>query len=144
MIDKLEMFIALAQERHFGRAAQLCSVAQPTLSSAIMLLEEQLGVQLVFRGTRFQGLTPEGARVLEWARRIVEDARAMRDEMRSLRFGLSGNLRLGVIPTAMPMVADLTSPFIARHPNVRVTVFSRSSAEIIQGLEELSIDAGIT
>jgi DNA-binding transcriptional LysR family regulator len=68
----------------------------------------------------------------------------MRDEMRSLRFGLSGNLRLGVIPTAMPMVADLTSPFIARHPNVRVTVFSRSSAEIIQGLEELSIDAGIT
>ena len=128
MIDKLEMFIALAQERHFGRAAKLCNVAQPSLSAAIMQLEEQLGVQLVFRGTRFQGLTPEGARVLEWGRRIVGDARTMRDEMQSLRKGLSGNLRLGVIPTAMPMVSDLTSPFLSQHPNVKVTILARSSA----------------
>ena len=144
MIDKLEMFIALAQERHFGRAAKLCNVAQPSLSAAIMQLEEQLGVQLVFRGTRFQGLTPEGARVLEWARRIVGDARTMRDEMLSLRKGLSGNLRLGVIPTAMPMVSDLTSPFLFQHPNVKVTILARSSAEIMQGIEELTLDGGIT
>lgn len=144
MIDKLEMFIALAAERHFGRAAEVCGVTQPSLSSAIRQLEDQLGVQLVFRGSRFQGLTPEGQRVLDWARRIVGDMRAMRDEMRTVHSGLSGNLRLGVIPTVLPMVADLTAPFVARHPNVRVTVLSRTSVEILAGIESLELDAGLT
>ncbi|MBA4349992.1 MAG: LysR family transcriptional regulator [Rhodobacter sp.] len=144
MIDKLEMFIALAQERHFGRAAEACGVTQPTLSSAIRQLEDQLGVQLVFRGSRFQGLTPEGQRVLDWGRRIVGDMRALKDEMRTVRAGLSGNLRLGVIPTALPMVAGLTGPFTTRHPNVRVSILSRTSAEILTGIESLDLDAGIT
>jgi DNA-binding transcriptional LysR family regulator len=144
MIDKLEMFLALANERHFGRAAAACRVTQPTLSSAIRQLEDTLGVQLVFRGSRFQGLTPEGDRVLDWARRIVGDARAMKDEMRMARSGLSGNLRIGVIPTALPMVARLTAPFIAAHPNVRISVLSRTSVEILTGIESLHLDAGIT
>ena len=144
MIDKLEMFIALARERHFGRAAETCGVTQPSLSSAIRQLEDQLGVQLVFRGSRFQGLTPEGQRVLDWARRIVGDVRALKDEMRTVHAGLSGNLRLGAIPTALPMVADLTVPFLARHPNVRVSVLSRTSVEILAGIESLELDAGLT
>ena len=144
MIDKLEMFIALAAERHFGRAAEACGVTQPSLSSAIRQLEDQLGVQLVYRGSRFQGLTPEGQSVLDWARKIVGDVRAMKDEMRSVHAGLSGLLRLGVIPTALPMVADLTAPFTAHHPNLRVTVLSRTSAEILAGIESLELDAGIT
>lgn len=144
MIDKLEMFIALANERHFGRAAEVCGVTQPTLSSAIRQLEDQLGVQLVFRGSRFQGLTPEGQRVLDWGRRIAGDMRALKDEMRAVRAGLSGNIRLGVIPTALPMIAGLTGPFTARHPNVRVTILSRTSAEILSGIESLDLDAGIT
>ncbi len=144
MIDKLEMFIALASERHFGRAAEACRVTQPSLSSAIRQLEDQLGVQLVFRGSRFQGLTPEGQRVLDWARRIVGDMRALKDEMRSVHAGLSGNLRIGVIPTALPMVAELTAPFTARHPNMRVTILSRTSAEILAGIESLELDAGLT
>ena len=144
MIDKLEMFIALANERHFGRAAESIGVTQPSLSSAIKLLEEQLGVQLVFRGARFQGLTPEGQRVLDWALRIVGDARTMREEMRALRSGVSGNLRLGVIPTALPMVGRLTVPFLARNPNVRVTILSRTSYEILEDIERLELDAGIT
>lgn len=144
MIDKLEMFIALANERHFGRAADLCGVTQPTLSSAIRQLEEQLGVQLVFRGSRFQGLTPEGQRVLDWGRRIVGDMRALKDEMRSARAGLSGNVRIGVIPTALPMIAGLTAPFTQRHPNMRVTILSRTSAEILTGIENLDLDAGVT
>jgi len=77
MIDKLEMFMILAREGHFGRAAEAYGVTQPTLSSAIRALEESLGVQLVWRGARYQGLTPEGQRVLEHARRIVGEARAM-------------------------------------------------------------------
>lgn len=144
MIDRLEMFVALAAERHFGRAAEVCGVTQPSLSAGIRALEDQLGVQLVYRGSRFQGLTPEGARVLDWARRILGDVRSMRDEMRSAHKGLSGVVRLGVIPTALPMVADLTGPFAAAHPNVRVTVLSRTSAEILSGIETLELDAGIT
>ena len=144
MIDKLEMFLALADARHFGRAAEACRVTQPSLSSAIKQLEDQLGVQLVYRGSRFQGLTPEGLRVQDWARRIVGDARAMRDEMRNVRQGLSGNLRIGVIPTALPMIARLTAPFTAAHPNIRIAVLSRTSAEILTGIEALHLDAGIT
>jgi DNA-binding transcriptional LysR family regulator len=144
MIDKLEMFIALAKERHFGRAAEVCGVTQPSLSSAIRQLEDQLGVQLVFRGSRFQGLTPEGQRVLDRALRIVGDVRALKDEMRVVRTGLSGNLRIGVIPTALPMVADLTGPFTEKHPNVRVSILSRTSLEILAGIEALDLEAGIT
>ncbi|ALG90633.1 MULTISPECIES: LysR family transcriptional regulator [Actibacterium] len=144
MIDKLEMFIALARNRHFGRAAEECGVTQPTLSAAIKQLEEQLGVMLVWRGSRYRGLTPEGARVLEWARQIVGDARTMREEMRAVKQGLSGKLRLAVIPTALAMMSSLTTPLSARHPNLKFTVLSRTSAEILQLLENLEIDAGIT
>lgn len=144
MIDKLEMFIALANERHFGHAAEAVGVTQPTLSSAIRHLEEQLGVQLVFRGSRFQGLTPEGQRVLDWAIRIVGDARALREEMRAVRKGLSGNVRIGVIPTALPMIARLTAPFLEANPNVDLTVLSRTSIEILDGIDRLELDAGIT
>jgi DNA-binding transcriptional LysR family regulator len=144
MIDKLEMFIALAKEKHFGRAAEECRVTQPTLSSTIKQLEEQLGVMLVRRGSRFIGLTPEGQRVLEWARRIVGDARAMRQEMRAAKHGLSGHVTIAAIPTALAMVSDLTTPFSAQHPNVTFSILSRSSVEVLSLLENLEIDLGIT
>ncbi len=144
MIDKLEMFIALSNARHFRRAAEECGVTQPTLSAAVKSLEDQLGVQLVWRGARYQGLTPEGQRVLEWARRIVHDARAMRQEMRAAKTGLSGNLRLSVIPTALQSVTKVTTPFRERHPNVRLTILSGPSTDILKQLEDLETDAGIT
>ena len=84
MIDKLEFILALAREQHFGRAAETCGVTQPTLSAGVKQLEEQMGVLLVNRGSRFQGFTPEGERVLDWARRIVGDSRSMRDEINAL------------------------------------------------------------
>lgn len=144
MIDKLDIFIALAKERHFGRAAEALGITQPSVSSAIRQLEDQLGVQLVFRGSRFMGLTPEGQRVLDHAKRIAGDMRLLREEMRAVRAGLSGNLRLGVIPTALPMVADLTGVFLEAHPNVRLSTLSRTSTEILAGLEAMDLDAGIT
>lgn len=144
MIDKLEFFIALARQQHFGRAAEECGVTQPTLSAGIRQLEEQLGVMLVQRGSRFLGLTPEGQRVLEWARRIVGDTRTMREEMRAARRGLAGHIRLAVIPTALAMVQKLTEPFQARHPDVTFSVLSRTSLQVLSLLENLEIDAGIT
>ena len=144
MIDKLEMFIALAQEQHFGRAAETVGVTQPTLSAAIKHLEEQLGVMLVLRGSRYGGLTPEGKRVLEWARQIVGDTRTMREELRAAKQGLSGNVRLAVIPTALTAVSQLTTSFARAHPNVRFTVLSSTSIDILKQLEDLAIDAGIS
>jgi DNA-binding transcriptional LysR family regulator len=144
MIDKLEFLIALAQEQHFGRAAEACGVTQPTLSAGIKQLEEMLGVLLVQRGSRFLGFTPEGQRTLDWARRIVGDSRAMRQEIRALKEGLVGHLRIAAVPTALAMVADLTTPYRARHPEVSFTVFSRTSIEILSLLDNLEIDAGIT
>ena len=89
MIDKLNFLLALARERHFGRAAESCGVTQPTLSAGVKQLEETLGILLVNRGSRFQSFTPEGDRVLDWARRIVGDSRAMRQEINTIRNGLN-------------------------------------------------------
>lgn len=144
MLDKLEMFIALARERHFGRAAESLNISQPTLSAGIKQLEEQLGVQLVFRGSRFGGLTPEGQAALVWANRITGDARQLREEMRIKRHGLSGELRLAVIPTALTWAARLSTAFEAKHPKVRFTVHSRNSRDILAMLENFEADAGIS
>ena len=144
MIDKLEFIIALAREKHFGRAAEVCNVSQPTLSSGIKQLEDQLGVLLVQRGSRFQGFTPEGDRVLEWARRIVGDSRAMRQDVDALKRGLAGHVRIAAIPTTLAMAAAVTTPYRARHPNVRFTILSRTSIEVLKELENLEVDAGLT
>lgn len=144
MIDKLEFLLALAREKHFGRAAETCGVTQPTLSAGVKQLEEAFGVLLVNRGSRFQSFTPEGQRVLDWARRIVGDSRAMRQEVHALKHGLAGRLRLAAIPTALAMVETLTTPYRARHPHVQFTVYSRTSLEILSLLDNLEIDAGLT
>ena len=144
MIDKLEFFIALARARHFGKAAEELGITQPTLSAAVKQLEDQLGVMLVQRGSRFQGLTVEGEQVLGWARRIVGDAHTMKAEMRAARRGLSGRLRIAAIPTALAMVPRLTTPFREKHPGVTFSVLSRTSIEVLSLLGNFDIDAGIT
>jgi DNA-binding transcriptional LysR family regulator len=144
MLDKLEFFIALARAQHFGKAAEELGITQPTLSAAIKLLEDQLGVMLVKRGSRFQGLTPEGEQVLTWARRISGDARTMREEVRAARHGLSGRLRIAAIPTALAMVPRLTTPFRERHPGVSFSILSRTSIEVLSLLGNFEIDVGIS
>jgi len=144
VIDKLEYLLALAEARHFGRAAAACGTTQPTLSTGIKQLEESLGVLLVERGSRFRGFTAAGERTLDWARRIVGDTRAMRQDIAALRSALSGQLRLAAIPTTMPMLTRLTAPFALAHPQVRLVILSRTSDEVLSLLENLEADAGIT
>jgi DNA-binding transcriptional LysR family regulator len=144
MIDKLEFLLALARERHFGRAAEACGVTQPTLSAGIKQLEETFGVLLVNRGSRFQDFTAEGERVLDWARRIVGDTRAMREEVLALKQGLTGRLRIAAIPTALAMVETLTTQFRERHSDVQFSILSNNSEEILDQLENLEIDAGVS
>jgi len=100
LLRQFEYLSALAREGHFGRAANACHVSQPTLSAGIRKLETELGVQIVQRGHRFEGFTPEGKLVLSWAHRILAEESALIHELASMRGGLSGVLRIGVIPTA--------------------------------------------
>ncbi|MBV0892085.1 LysR family transcriptional regulator [Paracoccus sp. Z118] len=144
MLHKLEMLIAVAKEQHFGRAATSLGITQPTLSTGIRQLEEQLGVQLVFRSSRYGGLTPEGQSALVWARRIVSDARQLKEEMQVKRRGFAGELRVAVIPTALTWAARLTTRFGELHPNVRFTILSRTSIEILAMIDNLDVDAGIS
>jgi DNA-binding transcriptional LysR family regulator len=144
LLRHLHYLVAVASERHFARAAESCGVTQPTLSNGIKQLEEELGLLIVRRGQRFQGFTPEGERVLEWARLIVSDGASLKQEAAALREGLVGRLRLGAIPTALPIVSTLTAPFALDHPHVVITVLSLSSIDIQSGLGDFSLDAGVT
>ena len=144
MIEKLEYLLALAQEKHFGRAAEACAVSQPSLSLGLKQLEETLGVMLVQRGSRFIALTEEGERTLEWARRIVGDTRAMRQDIKALKQGLNGQLRIAAIPAALPKVAAVTQPLHARHPEVQFKILSRPWSQITSLLDNLEIDAAVS
>src|ERR1700691_708147 len=144
MIDRLEFILALARERSFGGAALACRVPQPTLSGGIKFLEDMFGVLLVQRGSRFHGFTPEGERGLEWARRIVGDARAMRQDIEALKRGWVGHIKIAAIPTALAMTAMLTTPYRAKHPNVRFSLVSKTSIDVLRLLDDLEVDAGLT
>ncbi|MEU9392904.1 LysR family transcriptional regulator [Streptomyces sp. NPDC048324] len=145
LLRQLEYLVALARARHFAKAAQACFVSQPTLSEGIRKLEDELNIPLVRRGRRFDGFTPEGERVVVWARRILADRDAMQDEIQALRAGLTGRLRIGTVPTAATAVALLTQPFCAANPLATVQVFADlQSVDIVSRLSTYELDAAVT
>ncbi|MGW5432422.1 LysR family transcriptional regulator [Streptomyces sp. NPDC004059] len=145
LFRQLEYLVALSRERHFARAAQACYVSQPALSEALRKLEEELDVPLVRRGRKYEGLTPEGERIVVWAQRILADRDALKDEVDVLRTGLSGRMRIGTVPTASGAVAQLTGPFCAAHPLVTVEVIAdMQSVDILRQLQNFELDAGVT
>ena len=144
VLRQLEYLAALAREKHFGRAAQVCHVTQPTLSAAIRLLEDDLGAPIVERGHRFVGLTAQGRLVLEHAHRMLAEANNLRRGLDEIDRGLSGRLRIGAIPTALPIVSHLTGPFTAKFPGVSVAVLSLTSKEIERRIESFELDVGLT
>ena len=144
MISRKYLYlIALAREKHFGRAAAACHVSPSTLSAAIRDLETELGVAVVERGKQFAGLTPEGRSVVEYAQRMAASAEGLKQELASLRDGLTGRLRLGVIPTALTVVASLTASFARRHSLVTAEVLSLATDEILARLRRFELDAGV-
>lgn len=145
LFRQLEYLVALSREQHFARAAQACHVSQPTLSEAVRKLEDELGVPLIRRERRFQGLTQEGEHIVRWAERILADRESMRQEVGVLRAGLSGRLTLGVIPTAAPAVPLLTSAFCAKHPLAQVVVVADLSADdSFRRLRNFEIDIALS
>lgn len=144
LFRQLEYFVAVAQERHFARAAEKCYVSQPALSAAIAKLERELNVTLINRGHSFEGLTPEGERLVVWARRILAEHDAFKSEVDAVRSGITGTLRLGAVPTASTTASLVLSAFCSAHPLVKVHILSRLAAtELYRRLREFEIDAAI-
>jgi DNA-binding transcriptional LysR family regulator len=144
LVRHLSYFVTLAREKHFARAADACNVTQPTLSAAIRKLEDYLETPLIIRGHRFLGLTPGGEKALLWGQQILADYQNMCEDLSGMRRGLSGLLRLGVVPAAMPSVSFLTARFCAAHPAATVEIRAMTSRSIQRGLEAFEIDAGLT
>lgn len=143
LIRHLDFFVTLAEEGHFGRAAELCGVSQPALSLAIRKLEDDLGMPLILRGQRFHGLTAEGEKVLIWGRQILSDYGNLRADLSGRRKGgLTGILRLGVSASAMPMMAQFCEYFESRNPMARIQITLLDGAGIEAGLADFSLDGG--
>lgn len=142
---QLEYLVALAREKHFTRAAEACAVSQPALSESIRKLEIELDLPLIARGHKFEGLTAEGERIVRWAGKILDDHTSLLHEAASLRSGVTGTVRLGVIPTASATVAELTAPLCTRYPLITVNLDEDlSSTEIADRLDRFELDGGIT
>ncbi len=105
LFRQLEYLVALSREHHFARAAQSCYVSQPALSEAIRKLEDELDVPLIRRGRKYEGLTPEGERIVMWAQRILADRDALKNEVSALRTGSAagcGSVRSRPLPVPSP------------------------------------------
>jgi DNA-binding transcriptional LysR family regulator len=144
LFRQLEYFVAVAEERHFARAAQKCYVSQPALSAAIAKLERELDVTLINRGRSFSGLTPGGERLLAWAKRILAEHDALRAEVRAMRAGVIGTLRVGTIPTASTTSSLVLSAFCSAHPLAKVRIRSQlATSDLYRRLRDFELDAAI-
>ena len=144
LLRQLEYFVAVARERHFARAAESCYVSQPALSTSIAKLERELSVTLINRGQNFEGLTPEGERLVVWAKRVLAEHDALKAEAAAMRSGISATLRLGTGPTVSTTAGLPVAAFCALHPLARVKVCSRlSSTELLRQLRNFELDAAI-
>ncbi|HMT37607.1 DNA-binding transcriptional regulator OxyR [Thermomonas sp.] len=140
----LKYLVALADLRHFGKAADACFVSQPTLSTQIRKLEDELGVVLVERAPRKVMLTAAGLDVVQRARRIVADVEQMREAARRSRDPESGTLRLGVFPTLGPYLLPHVVPTLrARFPQLELLLVEEKSDELLQRLREGKLDAAL-
>ena len=143
-IRQLEYLVTLAREKHFAKAAEICHVSQPALSSAIRSLEKELGVMIVQRGRRYLGLTAEGERVLLWAQQTLSSLSHMREDASAAKSSMTGTLRVGSIPTTMTVAALLTAPCLAAYPNIRYTLASLTADAIVSQLDRFELDLGLT
>ncbi len=143
-LKDLRYLVALADTRHFGRAAEKSHVSQPTLSAQIRKLEEYLGVQLVERQPRKVALTDVGERVVERARRIVRDSDEMVELAKQSRDPLAGKLRIALIPTIGPYLLPTVSPRIRKAlPKLQLLLYEYQTGVLLDRLRDGDIDVGI-
>jgi LysR family hydrogen peroxide-inducible transcriptional activator len=143
-LRSLQYFIKLADLRHFSKAAEACFVSQPTLSTQIRKLEDELGVQLVERSPRKIMLTPVGEEVAERARLVLNDVAQIRAVARRAGDPADGNLRLGLFPTLAPYFLPHVIPTVRRQfPNLRLQLAEEKTEDIINMLQQGELDAAL-
>ena len=140
----LKYLVALADHKHFGRAASACFVSQPTLSTQIRKLEDELGVSLVERAPRRVMLTPVGRDIAERARKIISDVEQMSEIARRSQDPEAGTVRLGLFPTLGPYLLPHVVPSLRRRfPRLELLLVEEKTDQILARLRDGRLDAGI-
>ncbi len=143
-LQELRYLVAVAEHRHFGRAAEACNVSQPTLSSQIRKLEDELGVTLIERTNKRVEMTAVGSRILIHAQRALAEAAQMEDVARAARDPLVGPLKLGVIPTLAPYLMPLIlKPLRQAYPGLTIELWEDQTRSLIDGLRNHRLDAAL-
>jgi LysR family hydrogen peroxide-inducible transcriptional activator len=143
-LQELRYLVAVAEHRHFGRAAEATNVSQPTLSSQIRKLENELGVTLLERTNKRVNLTPVGSQILIHAQRALVEAGQMEDVARAARDPLVGALRLGAIPTLAPYLMPLILEDLRRdYPGLVVELWEDQTRMLIESLRNHKLDAAL-
>jgi len=133
-IRQLNYLIALDKHRHFGRAAESCHVCQPALSNGIKELERELGITIIKRNRAFEGITPEGERVITWVRQVLASMEGLRQEADLVRSVPRGHLAIGMIPTTSHAATLLSAEYREILPQLTMEVVSLSTSVILQRL----------
>lgn len=143
-LQDLRYLVAVAEHLHFGRAAALCHVSQPTLSSQVRKLEEELGVTLLERTNKRVELTQVGQQIVVHAREALAQTAQMEAVARAARDPLVGSLRLGVIPTLAPyLVPKILKPLREAYPGLVIELWEDQTRALIEGVRSHRLDAAL-
>jgi LysR family hydrogen peroxide-inducible transcriptional activator len=143
-LTELKYIVALARERHFGRAAEACFVSQPTLSVAVKKLEEELDIKIFERGANEVGVTPLGVQIVRQAQQVIEQAAAIKEIAKLGKDPVAGPLRLGVIYTIGPyLLPDLVKQAIERVPQMPLILTENFTSKLLEALRNGELDCAI-
>ena len=143
-LTELRYVVAVARERHFGRAAEACFVSQPTLSVAVKKLEEELDVKIFERGGNEISVTPLGEAIVRQAQQVIEQAAAIREIAKSGKDPLSGPLKLGIIYTIGPyLLPELVRHAIERTPQMPLMLQENFTVKLLEMLRTGELDCAI-
>jgi len=143
-LRQFQYLVALEQEQHFGRAAEKCHVSQPSLSSSLKNLEDELGIPIILRQQKFQGFTEEGKMVVNWAKRLLADRDAMLEELAIMRANLNGRLRIGATPMSSPLFPTVSQLFQEHYPSVQLDIQFMGLDQLTLSLGNFEIDVAFT
>ena len=143
-LQQMEYIIAVEQHRHFAKAAAACFVTQPTLSMMIQKLEDELGIKVFDRSRQPVVPTPAGEIVIGQARVILQEVHIMKDLLRQQKQNLTGELRVGVIPTLAPyLIPRFVNSFLEKYPEVNLSISERITDQVVRDLKNNDLDVGI-
>lgn len=140
---QLVYLVALDRHRHFARAAEHCHVSQPALSAGLAELERELGITIIKRNRSFQGITPEGERVLAWAHQMLASLEGLKQEAALVRNVTGGHLKIGTIPSAVAPLAALVGEYRRRFPALTLDVQALSTGDILRRVKKGDLDLAV-